>query len=548
MSEGTDPTGLEIRLAGAVLVAGGSQSLGGNARHILAINPDTHLLAVPPTRLSDPSARTCRTARMRSDPNHAPDSPRSPRSPTRAPRVARHLLAATLLGLAAALLPLLRAPAEAASAVAPVAGKSRPASPAKPRIDPHAAVRNPDDQATAVSGSGESPTTASQDWDAIVSPLGQLFPALILATRDATPGDPDDSLIGDSRGLVGASVSARRDGEQVDLTVDLGDLAPPVSFHAELDHAGRRYELHPAVHWNDDALRRAEESSEHRARFGLARDGGQMEWKEVTVTLRPLREAPYYLVDGHQRTALHWVFAAYVDEEHPLVATILDEAKRGGIVGKFDGYASGDPAQVYRQVFALWRTLQRRGIKYSPLTRNHDVAGKVYTQYVRFIDESWKNGEANCVDGTVLFASLLQKIGLHPSLVLLPGHMLLAFDLDADGNDRAYLETIRIGTANRGRKGRGLGGLDAALDDEVQKSASLAGFEAAIEEGLLEHANAVSQRARSDGQFQIIPIAAARERGIRPIGISGRGAPATPQFGGGAQVLQGRGTSGNSHR
>jgi hypothetical protein len=431
-----------------------------------------------------------------------------------------------------------------------VAGKARATTVATPRIEPHTPTAKQDDHALTgtTEPSAANAATASTDWDAIVSPFGQLFPALILATRDAIPGDPDDRLIGDTRGLVGASVSARRDGEQVDLTVDLGDLAPPVSFHAELEHAGRRYELHPAVHWNDDVLRAAEDSSAHLARFGVSRDGGPMEWRELTVTLRPLREAPYYLVDGHQRTALHWVFAAYVDEDHPLVTTILDEAKRGGIVSRFDGYASGDPAQVYRQVFALWRTLQRRGIKYSPLTRNHDVEGKVYTQYVRFVDESWKNGEANCVDGTVLFASLLQKIGLHPSLVLLPGHMLLAFDLDADGNDRAYLETTRIGTANRGGKGKGLGGLDATLDDEVQKSASLAGFEAAVEEGLLEHANALSQRVRTDGQFQIIPIAAARERGIKPIGVAGRGAAAGPASGNTAPSRNTRDRFATSHR
>ena len=171
---------------------------------------------------------------MRSDPIPPPDSDPPLSSRHRAAGAPRHLLAAAVIGLAVALLPLLRAPAEAASAVAPVAGKARPASAAKPQLEARPAAPASADRASG------SDTTAGSDWDAIVSPFGQLFPALILATRDTIPGEPDEALIGDTRSLVGASVSARRDGEQIDLTVDLGDLAPPVSFHAELDHAGRR--------------------------------------------------------------------------------------------------------------------------------------------------------------------------------------------------------------------------------------------------------------------------------------------------------------------
>ena len=39
---------------------------------------------------------------------------------------------------------------------------------------------------------------------------------------------------------------------------------------------------------------------------------------------------------------------------------------------------------------------------------------------MRLIDESINNGQANCVDGSVLFASLLRKIDIEPVLVSLP--------------------------------------------------------------------------------------------------------------------------------
>ena len=42
--------------------------------------------------------------------------------------------------------------------------------------------------------------------------------------------------------------------------------------------------------------------------------------------------------------------------------------------------------------------------------------------------ESLADKEANCINGTVLFASLLEGISMSPAIVLVPGHAFLAWE------------------------------------------------------------------------------------------------------------------------
>ena len=65
---------------------------------------------------------------------------------------------------------------------------------------------------------------------------------------------------------------------------------------------------------------------------------------------------------------------------------------------------------------------------------------------MRLIDESINNAQANCVDGSVLLASLLRKIDIEPVLVYVPGHCYLAFYLDAEQKHLVGLETTLIGS------------------------------------------------------------------------------------------------------
>jgi hypothetical protein len=119
------------------------------------------------------------------------------------------------------------------------------------------------------------------------------------------------------------------------------------------------------------------------------------------------------------------MFAAYVNENHPWVDAVRLEALQTGLVRNFTDYQAGDPKEVIRQVFAIWNVLQRRGICYSSATTPSAYSGIVYCQNVRLFDESITYKQANCVDGSVLMAAILAKIGLLSYLVVVPGHMFV---------------------------------------------------------------------------------------------------------------------------
>ena len=354
-------------------------------------------------------------------------------------------------------------------------------------------------------------------WQPIVSPFDQLFPALVIATATMpVRSAPADRVLGDANGLIGAYVRATHANQRARLVVRVPDLARESELSVVLPEAGKRYALYPTLRWDFDRLHRVRAALPSLVELELFLDGASAGRQTRHVRLRSVNDAPYYVADDAP-VDLNWMFAAYVNEDHPLVQRILDEALATRIVDRFDGYQSGDPERVYRQVFAIWHVLQRRGIRYSSITRTSSVHDKVLSQHVRFLDESWENAQANCVDGSVLLASVLRKIDLDPSLVLVPGHMFVAFDLDADGRGFGFLDTTLLGAVKRERNGRSNGLTDASNGD-VSEADSLASFEAAVERGSGLYAKAAGRFEREDEpEYRIVDIGLARQNGVTPI-------------------------------
>jgi hypothetical protein len=143
-------------------------------------------------------------------------------------------------------------------------------------------------------------------------------------------------------------------------------------------------------------------------------------------------------------------FAAYVNEEHPQIDKLLREALDTRLVNRFLGY-QGDTSQsenVDKQVYALWNVLQKRNFKYSSTTNSSLSSNVVYTQRVRTLDDALESSQINCVDGSVLLASLLKAININPILVRIPGHMFVGYYTDKTHTDMNFLETTMIGDVN----------------------------------------------------------------------------------------------------
>ncbi len=87
------------------------------------------------------------------------------------------------------------------------------------------------------------------------------------------------------------------------------------------------------------------------------------------------------------------------------------------------GY-QGDDAEVMAEVKALYEAVQSSGIHYSNPAGSADWN---IGQLIRTNDEILKAKAATCLDSTVLFASLLENIGIQPILAVIPGHAFVGF-------------------------------------------------------------------------------------------------------------------------
>ena len=144
------------------------------------------------------------------------------------------------------------------------------------------------------------------------------------------------------------------------------------------------------------------------------------------------------------------------------------------------------------------------------------------SQYVRFVDQSLTNTQANCVDGSVLLASILRKISIEPFLITVPGHMYVGFYLGAGKSQFVVLETTVIGlpdVAEEKKPGEppALTTLRDKLDPAVRARRDWKTFAKAVQSGTEDLAKNKAKIEAEDPSFQWIDLAEARADGIMPI-------------------------------
>jgi hypothetical protein len=164
------------------------------------------------------------------------------------------------------------------------------------------------------------------------------------------------------------------------------------------------------------------------------------------MQVRPINECVFGFVDEDGPTDLSWTFAAYVNENHPFIDEILRAALDSGDVDNFAGYQK-DRKGVRKEIKAVWNALQNRGFRYSNITTTSGGEDNVFTQHVRLMGDALKTSQANCVDGSVLMASILRKLGIDVYLVCVPSHMFIAASLDEEDGKIIGIETTMLGNS-----------------------------------------------------------------------------------------------------
>lgn len=331
------------------------------------------------------------------------------------------------------------------------------------------------------------------------------------------------AVYGDENGWIGVALYDVAVDSEVRVEISIDGFLNPSVWEGTMYDDYEEVAIYPKAAWNFEALHKNREQRPVTATFKVMIDGEKLPVQNETFTMRSLNDCPFYVIldkENDEYESYSELFAAYVNENHPWVDGILKEALATGVVSGFTGYQSEDPDEVLAQVFAIWNVLQKRGVRYSDISTT-TPSEWVYSQTVRFLDDSIDATQANCVDGTVLMASILRKIGLNVYLVMVPGHCLLAFDLgEGDEDPILGLETTMLGEKDLGDAGKDIEVPESIAGTENENSFKVLAAAIGVGTQTLEE-NADAFDDEEEPNFELISVAEAREMGIMPI-ASGR--------------------------
>lgn len=238
--------------------------------------------------------------------------------------------------------------------------------------------------------------------------------------------------------------------------------------------------------------------------------------------MRSVNEVVFGRMNKDRYIDYSWMFAAYVNENHVAIDEVLRRILNVPvpIVREFVGYAKGEQ-EVINQVFAIWYFFQRSGFTYSSIATPTGHTEGVFTQYVRTVSDSLRTSQANCIDGTVLFASILRRIGIDPLIVLVPSHAFLGFYLDKNHKQAAYLETTAMNSAmnpyRQQRPSKFLDGMARFFQMDSKIAPAAHSFNYALDVARETYGKARPGFVGKQPQYHVIDIARMRQMGVNPI-------------------------------
>ena len=278
---------------------------------------------------------------------------------------------------------------------------------------------------------------------------GNIFPSSILsvATTDAQVIVPADSLyVGNSKSCISIRIRSAKAYSRVRIEVAETPFFSRSVSEFVLAKPRTEYTIYPDIIWNYEALKNNNQAEPVSVAVKVEMNDKDLGQRVRTFSVRSINECLLgYVTNGTKFHDTGIFFAAYVNEENPMIDKLLREALNTRIVNRFLGYQGGNAEVVDKQVYALWNVLQKRNFRYSSVSNTSLSSNVVFSQRVRTFDDALESSQINCVDGSVLFASLLRAINIEPILVRTPGHMFVGYYTDAGRKNMNFLETTMIG-------------------------------------------------------------------------------------------------------
>ena len=365
-----------------------------------------------------------------------------------------------------------------------------------------------------------NPANHALSWSPITGIDHQIFPSAQISMAMCKARIP----------FLRVKVLNARAGSKIQVTVKCAALMDDTTeeFTAPKDTPTLLFPI--MINWKYDRLGQVKQLTPVDFVYAVSIDGKDMGEKTESAYVHSVNDCLLeYRNDDGSLQPLRFLFAAYVNEDHPKIAEVKKDALAMGVVPEFIGYPTKSPnlppqqahLLVYRQVYAIWESLQLKGIRYTDAVNAPDRMNSVLSQPVKFLDESLDGNQVTCIDGSLLFASALQNIGIDSALVILPNHMFVLFYLEPGFHHPVTLETTLLG--NPDLVGDVHEDMSDVLDPKWKSDASAKTFEAATRADMQKYNNLVTalqqQAADHSDRFvgNIVNISAARKIGIMPI-------------------------------
>lgn len=114
---------------------------------------------------------------------------------------------------------------------------------------------------------------------------------------------------------------------------------------------------------------------------------------------------------------------SFVIPNHPVISSLVHDAaaqlKEWGKVPAIDDYQSGKPNRIRELAAAAFAAIQKKNIYYATVPAGYWDVG----QRIRTPEVIMEQHLGNCMDMTLLYAALIEAMGLYPVLYLIEGHI-----------------------------------------------------------------------------------------------------------------------------
>lgn len=372
-----------------------------------------------------------------------------------------------------------------------------------------------------------SPVARAQSvrWEPDFRFPGTFFPsfAISAAGRDANGPVETTSAYGYlASGSFGIKVIDAPHGARLKVRVELPEVGVTGELETQAAGDGRPRLLVPRLSWSQSRLASIAQPLSTEAVFSVYVDGVLAGEERRPVRVRAATDAPLRACRApEQCTDYSPYLAAFVNENHPAIDSILRATLDipAMPVKSWTG-TQGSQDDVLRQVWAIWYFFQRNKVTYSSITTVSDVRADIQSQTVRPLGQALRTGQANCIDGTAVFASLLRKIGIEPIIVVVPGHAFLGFYTDSQNSKPVFLETTMLNDASNPFHQQGPSKAGTALakffGTDTRMNQSWQSFVGALDAGQQNYAKAAPYFGKQPG-YLFIPVLKARQAGILPL-------------------------------